>query len=221
MTRTLSIPAWRLLPALAAALALTGPAAWAQFKVVAPDGTVTYTDRPAGSSGTKVVPLGRDAAAAAAAFATRASAPAAVRTLGLPYELRLVVERFPVTLYAAADCAPCDIGRRLLQQRGVPFAERQVQTEDDLIALARLSGARTVPVLAVGGQLSRGWQEADWQSTLELAGYPRESRLPSDWKNPSPAPLTPRAEDEAQARPAPRAAAPVNPPIDAASGVRF
>src|SRR5574337_41238 len=174
---------------LAVAL-LSVAAASAQYKVVAPDGRVTYTDRPGDApAGAKVIPWSRSGAPAEPAAG---ASPLA----GLPFELRQIAQRFPVTLYASADCAPCDRGRQMLRQRGIPYVERRVQTDDDLAALERLVGARTVPVLAVGSQLSRGWLESDWAGNLDLAGYPARSQLPRDWQ---PAPATPLAAPAAPA----------------------
>jgi hypothetical protein len=59
--------------------------------------------------------------------------------------------------------------------------------------------------LTVGGQALRGFQEADWQGTLDLAGYPRESRLPRNFQAPAPTPLVARSAPA----PAVAAAAPV------------
>lgn len=196
---------------LAAAVLLAAASAWAQYKVVGPDGRITYTDRPPASAAAKVAPVTPEEGTASAS-------PLAA----LPYELRQVATRFPVTLYAAPDCAPCDKGRQLLQRRGIPYRERRVQTEDDLVALERLTGARTVPVLAVGAQLSRGWQESEWQTTLDLAGYPAQSRLPPDWVAAAPKPLAPaRVAPPAAPTPAPAPAAPAPPPSNAAPGFRF
>lgn len=166
--------------ALAFALLGCALAAQAQYKVVGPDGRITYTDRPptAASAG-QVTPMRRDGAAAA---------PDAQ----WPIELRQPVARFPVTLYSAADCAPCESGRRLLQARGVPYVEKLVSLEADTEALARLSDGRTVPVLTVGKQVLKGFSEVEWQSTLDLAAYPSESRLPRNHVQPAATPLTPK-----------------------------
>jgi glutaredoxin len=165
------------------ALSAAGTLAQTPYKVVAPDGKVTYTDRPvAAQPGVQVQALKRDAMSGAAA-----SGPP------LPAELRAVQTRFPVTVYTTADCPPCDSGRRLLQLRGVPYSERSVASDDDVAALQRLSGSRTLPVLTVGGQTLRGFSESDWTSTLDLAGYPKESRLPRGWQAPAVEPLVARA----------------------------
>jgi len=91
----------------------------ALFKVVAPDGTITYTDRPPAAAVGRPAPLGKDTPAAEAS-ATMAN---------LPLELRQVTVRFPVTLYSSTDCAPCESGRRLLAGRGIPYVERRVLTK--------------------------------------------------------------------------------------------
>ena len=202
-------PAW-----VAAALLLAAAPSLAQYKVVDPDGRVTYTDRPpAAAIGARITPLRRDGTVADAE-------PAA-----LPLELRQVAARFPVTLYASTDCAPCDSGRRLLLVRGVPYHERLVGDDADADELVRISNGRTLPTLSVGGQVLRGYSETEWHSTIDLAGYPRESRLPRTYSPPAPTPLTARAAPVAPpaAAPVPRAEPVPEPAPSAASGpsIRF
>lgn len=184
-----------LLPALAAML-LAGAAlpALALYKVVQPDGSVTYTDRPPAAGSGRIITLGRNAAPAE---------PEAV----FPLELRQPTQRYPVTLYTSPNCAPCDSGRRLLQQRGIPYSERLVTSDADAAALERTVGARTVPALTIGAQALRGLSEMEWTAYLDAAGYPRESRLPSGWQPPAPVPLVERVPVRPQAaEPAPPAA---------------
>lgn len=186
---------------LVAVALLVAGTAMAQYKIVAPDGRVTYTDRPDPQTSGKVSSISRSGLVR--------PAEAASSPQPLPYELRQVATRFPVTLYTTPDCPPCDRGRRLLQQRGVPYAERQVQSNEDLDALERLAATRTVPVLSVGAQLSRGWLETEWIAVLDGAGYPPQSRLPRDWQAPPVTPLV--ARPEAPARTAAEPAAPATP----------
>lgn len=195
-------------------LALGAGPALAQYKVVGPDGRITYTDRPVvAPPGGQVQPMRAAAAAAAAARAP------------LPLELRTVAERFPVTLYTSADCPPCESGRQLLQQRGIPYAERVVSSDDDTAALQRITNGRTVPALMVGGQALRGFLDSDWQATLDLAGYPKESRLPRGWSAGPATPLVARAPapDPAAAPQPARLLPPATPDADQApaSGIRF
>jgi glutaredoxin len=189
-------PRFAWLPAALAGLAglacaLVGSSAWAQYKVVQPDGSVTYTDRPIPAPQARITQLGRTGTTATAA-ASVAAANNASGDAGLPADLRALAQRQPVTLYTATDCAPCDAARRYLVQRGVPYSERRIINDDDLLALDRVAGTRAVPALTIGAQPLRGFAEADWASYLEAAGYPAQSRLPKGWKAPEPTPLADR-----------------------------
>jgi glutaredoxin len=115
-----------------------------------------------------------------------------------------------VTLYAAPECAPCAEGRALLQQRGIPYAERRIETAEDVAAYERLSGGRTLPMLAIGEQLLRGFSN-DWANFLEAAGYPRESRLPRGWPPATVSAMAPRAPTAAPQPAAPAQPAPAAP----------
>ncbi len=169
--------------AVLAALTLGSAPAVAQYKVVAPDGSVTYTDRPPPpTANVSVTALGRNAAA-----------PAGGGDPSLPLELRQAAARYPVTLYTTPDCPPCDSGRKLLQQRGIPYSEKRVASDEDAQALERLVGGRTVPSLGIGAQPLRGFNEADWSGFLDAAGYPKESKLPRNWPVPVATPLIERA----------------------------
>ena len=200
--------------ALVALLLLGSGPALAQYKIVAPDGKVTYTDRPPADASAHVSELGR-----------RGTAPQPEPGSGLPAELQRIASRFPVTLFAAENCPPCDSGRELLRQRGVPYTERRIVSNDDVAALERTVGGRTVPSLTVGGQALRGYSVTDWTSYLDAAGYPRESRLPPGWVPPPPAPLVARTPTPAMPAPAPAPAPAL--PVETettpagATGIRF
>lgn len=204
----------RLLPAAASlVLALAGPA-HAVYKVVGPDGKVTYTDTPP--------PPGSNASVKPVAVG--AGGGGAPNLSGLPAELQQAAGKFPVTLYASAGCRPCDNGRQLLRQRGIPFAERQLAgTQADTAALQRLSGGSELPVLTIGQQQLKGLVPSDWHSYLDAAGYPRESKLPASYRPPTATPMVQPAET-ATAEPTEAAApAPAPAPARAASGpnIRF
>lgn len=199
-----SLSIWRGCGVLACLL-LAGPAV-AQYKVVGPDGRVTYTDRP--PAGAEARPLG--------------ASPAATPPAELPYALRQAVARYPATLYTAPGCSPCDSARALLRQRGVPVREVRIERAEDIAELQRREGRIELPILRLGAQRLQGFEAETWQATLDAATYPRTSRLPPTWRPAPPQPLVPVEADEATpaarrgaeaARPA--AAAPVLP---AASG---
>ena len=197
--------------ALATVLSAIALPAWALYKIVQPDGSVTYTDRPPPGTAARITAIGRGNTAAAQV------------DVSFPVDLRQAVQRYPVVLYTSGDCTPCDNGRRLLVQRGVPYTERRIASEEDAQALERLAGGRTVPSLTIGAQPVRGLSETDWTAYLDAAGYPRESRLPRGWQPAAPTPLAERVLVPAlPSRPAPpppattSAIEPVNP-----GGVRF
>ncbi len=190
-TRLLTWLRWAPLVALLAALP-----SHAQYKVIGPDGKVTYTDRPPATTEGKVTSLSDRSSAAA----TDAS---------LPLELRQPVARYPVTLYTlAGSCELCESARQLLRQRGIPYNEKQVQSAEDSEALERLSGGRDAPTLAVGAQTLRGLAPEVWGSYLDAAGYPRESRLPATYRSPAPSAITQKRDAVEAAAPPPPAPRP-------------
>ena len=83
------------------------------------------------------------------------------------------------------------------------------------------------PTLTLGAQTLRGLSAEVWNSYLEAAGYPRESRLPANYQYPAATPLTERREAARVAPPPPRQAAraePAQPPAAApppAGTIRF
>lgn len=209
----LTPPTAALLVMLAAMAAQ--PAA-AQYKVIGPDGRVTYTDRPPTDPANRVLAIRKSGALAGDENATASAA-------GLPQALRQPVARFPVTLITASDCAPCDSARQMLQRRGVPYTEHSVASDADQRALQQLSGALTVPTVRIGGQLLRGWLDSDWSSTLDLAGYPKDSALPRGWRWAAATPLAPRSAETPPPAPATAAAPPPVPTesLGPAPGIRF
>lgn len=175
------------------------------YRIVGPDGRVTFSDKPPVDTGAKT-----------AAVSTNASAGG--ESSSLPYALRQISQKYPVTLYTSSTCGPCGTGRSMLASRGIPFAEKTVNTNDDAEALQRLSGDLTVPFLTIGGQQIKGYSETEWTQFLDAAGYPKTSQLPSGYRNPPAAPLvaaqrptTPAANPDGQgAQAAQNGAAPLS-----------
>jgi glutaredoxin len=170
------------------------------YRFVGPDGQVTFSDMPGSSSASKVSPVDNAAAVAAPSGAA------------LPFELRQVVGKYPVTLYTGSNCAPCDGGRSLLRTRGVPFSEKTISSVQDAEALQKLSGSNSLPFLTIGAQGVAGFSASEWTGYLTAAGYPETSKLPANYRAPQAAPLaTPEKPSAAASAPAP--AAPVLPPV--------
>lgn len=218
MPRTMFAPA---AASLLMALASVGAQAQNVYRILGPDGKVTFSDRPPAET---TAPPARSPAAPAAATAS----PAAANGV-LPYELRQVANRYPVTIYTGNDCAPCGSLRNLLTSRGVPYTERTVTSNEDIAALQRLSGSTSLPFGTIGGQQLVGFSDAEWIQYLDAAGYPKQSQLPSNYRQPAPTPLVaakpmeaaPAAEPKAPARPA--LPPPVNdgPTPSNPAGIRF
>ena len=163
------------------------------YRNVDKNGKVTFSDQPPSAN------------AAPAAPARAGGSSGAGAGTGLPYELRQVVQRYPVTLYTGEACSPCDAGRSLLITRGVPFDERTVKSNEDVEALQRLSGQASLPLLTIGSQQLKGFADSEWSQYLDAAGYPKSSQLPASYRN---APARPLVALQPAAEPEPAAAAP-------------
>ncbi len=194
---------------LTVACLAAGPS-FALFKVVGPDGKITYTDRPPSAAEGRASPINTR---------TGAAEPSG----SLPAELRQAVSRYPVTLYTlASGCEPCVEARELLRKRGIPYSERQVVTGEDSEAFQKLTGGRDAPVLAIGAQQLKGLSPQTWNSYLDAAGYPRESKLPPGYAFASPQPLTERQAAAPRPAAAPEAPPPAAEPAAPAPGsIRF
>jgi glutaredoxin len=199
MTAVASRP-W--IAAAAAVLVLAAPSAHALFKVVGPDGKVTYTDRPPPAEQGRATTVNRDGSSA-------------TTDVSLPFALRQVMAKFPVTLYTAAKCEACDLGRALLVRRGIPFSERTATTEEDKEAWEKVVGGQEAPVLRVGAQVMRGFNAGAWEETLDVAGYSRTSQLPPNYKAAAATPLVERKP--AKAAPTAAETAPAPAPVDQAA----
>lgn len=172
-------------------VALTPITATAQYKWVGPDGKVTYSDRP--QQGATPMRGGTFAAAATSTAATPGG------TGSLPYELRSVVQRQPVTLFVTPSCKPCDDARAHLAQRGVPHATRSISSQGDLDAFRARGFDGSLPGLEVGTQRTDGFSASGWNELLSSAGYPEKSVLPANWKAPAAQPLAPKTNATAGA----------------------
>ena len=92
----------------------------------------------------------------------------------LPYVLQVAVKNFPVTLYVTECGDACTLARDLLAKRGIPYTEMDATdaaTQDELRKLT--GGALEVPLLKVGPDVTRGFEEVKWNTSLDAAGYPR------------------------------------------------
>jgi glutaredoxin len=188
------------------------------YRIVGADGKVTFSDKPPVAEGTSRV------GAASSTSGGNASA-------GLPYELRQVAGKYPVTLYVGDNCGPCGAGRSMLTSRGIPFAEKTVNSNEDIQALQRLSGDTSLPFVTIGSQQLKGFSDSEWTQFLDAAGYPPSSTLPPSYRRPAatplvavtaaPAPAVAGATPATAARPAPAPAPRPAPNTDNPAGIKF
>lgn len=210
--------------ALAMGLLLQAAQAQPVYRIVGPDGKVTFSDKPPVTGTTTT--------------ARTSSAPNSTAGGTLPFELRQVVNRYPVTLYTSAKCGPCDTARAFLTGRGVPFTEKTVTSNEDINSLQRLFGDTTLPSATIGSQQLKGYSDAEWAQYLDAAAYPKTSLLPAAYRNvpatplvavqrpaesnnPTGAAAAPGTDSQAADRRLGRPAAPPPAPSENPAGIRF
>jgi len=165
--------------------------AQAVYRIVGEGGKVTFSDKPPLSAMGRVTPT------------VNMVMPGQAEQVNLPLELRQVAAKFPVTLYVSSNCAPCDSGRNLLTNRGVPFTEKTVTSPEDGEAFQKLSGSSSLPFLTIGGQHISGYLASEWSQYLNAAGYPEQSKLPANYRRaPATSLVTPQRETTKPAAPA-------------------
>lgn len=92
----------------------------------------------------------------------------------LSYGIRKAKQDFPVTLYVASNCGDfCVQARALLNKRGVPFVEKNLVTKEEVEAFKKQTGSDTTPTLMVGKSPLKGFEARQWNSELDIAGYPK------------------------------------------------
>lgn len=149
------------------------------YKWVGPDGKVTYSDTPPPPVATRVE--------------TKSLTTGGVDASDLPFEVAEAVKSHPVTLYTSRNCPPCDEGRRLLAERGIPFNEKTVNSGEDIAQYKQAGGDGQLPFLTVGKFKERAFEAGAWNNVLTTAGYPETSRLPKSYRNPPAQPASPPA----------------------------
>lgn len=143
--------------AMAATLLAAGSAAGEDklYKWVDEDGNVTYQDRPPPDESGKVQAFdqvlgGADSEGRRAAFPD-----------------------VDVTLYSIEVCDACDLVRKLLNERGLPFTEKNADNDVEVQEeLKEVSGALSVPALAIGDEVLTGFNRDLILRVLKDAGFP-------------------------------------------------
>jgi glutaredoxin len=170
---------------LALGLGLTTVHTQAQqlYRIVGPDGKVTFSDQPPPSADAKVT-VGRGG---------RFASDAQSNNQALPFELRESANKFPVTLYTGKDCDPCSSARNALNAHGIPFNEKTIESTDDVEAYRKFGSIDSLPLVTIGGKQLAGFNENEWAQYLDAAGYPKTSILPASYRKPAAVPMVAKA----------------------------
>jgi glutaredoxin len=116
----------------------------------------------------------------------------------LSYGLRKAKQDFPVTLYSTENCGDiCVQARSLLNKRGIPYVEKNLASKADAEAFKKLTGGDGVPALTVGKTTLSGFEAGQWNSELDIVGYPKIAPYGSRPASPAAAkPEAPSATDK-------------------------
>lgn len=190
-----------------ATLLYTAAASAQLYKSIGTDGRITYSDVPPAS---------------AAHIEKKGSGQA--NSNELPPGLAAALKQNPVILYTTGKCKPCDEGRDLLEQRGIPFVEKTVNTNEDLVVLRQAGGDQQLPLLSIGSHKNHGFEADAWHAALSAAGYPATSQLPASYQQPGVVPAAGeslKATRDAVSPTATTARQPPAPATNSPSGFRF
>ena len=148
---------------IAALLGLVLPAQAAMYKWVDAQGGVQYSDTPPPANAKRVE--------------ERKVVPNTIETAGLPFAVQEAAKRNPVTLWMH-DCGDlCNKAGDYLARRGVPHSVRNPSRMDEQEAWKKaIGGDNSIPRLIIGSAGSlKGFDENEWGSALDAAGYPRSA----------------------------------------------
>ncbi len=153
------------------------------YRSIDKDGKVHYSDSPlAGSEDVQQLKLGNEP----------------TPDENLPYETQQARKNFPVTLYTFPDCgSACQQARNLLSKRGIPFADKNLVKQEDIDAFRKVSGDSQLPAVTIGKTWLKGFLAEQWNSELDIAGYPKKDLTYRPKPSAAPAP-TPAATQPAQ-----------------------
>ena len=152
------------------------------------DGKVHFSDSPPPAGARNVTKKGVPVQGSAAAPAPN-----------VPFATQQAMKDSPVTLYSTPGCEACDLARKLLNARGVPFKEVSVNSEKELAQLQSAVGSNSVPSMIVGPSVVKGFEEGAYNRALDSAGYPRAGIVPPR------AQAEPKAGDFPESKPVPPA----------------
>jgi glutaredoxin len=144
--------------------------AQAVYKVVGPDGRVTYTNKEPGEVGKtteleiKLSPISAASAATAASSPkSPASAASAVASAPKPAASG---PKPSVVIYTASWCQYCKAAKAYLAQRKIPYSEVNTETLQGRLAFQKANGGTSsIPLIFVGtDKLQRGFSKSSYDT---------------------------------------------------------
>ncbi len=146
-------------------VATTAAQAETLYKVVGPDGKITYTDRPP-ADGTSTTTL---------RFADAPSSPLPPSVLKYQAELQKSMQNrlaqmkrmdsadTPV-LFSASWCGYCKQAKAYLQTKGINYQEIDIDTPDGGRAYFEAGGRQGVPLIVAGGRRQQGFSAGSYDN---------------------------------------------------------
>ena len=151
----------RLTIGLIASACLLATAATAQeiFRWVDKAGKVNYGDMPPPPAEVK-------------SLEAKKLTDSVIEQADVSFAVAAAMKNNPVTLYANSCGEQCANAKALLAKRGIPFAEKNPETDPAAaLALKEKVGALSVPTIVIGTSNISGFDEASWNAALTGAGY--------------------------------------------------
>lgn len=180
------------------------------YKWIGANGKMVYSDTPPPANAKKLVSKSTEGAAQQS-------------NVKLPPDLDAAVRKNPVTLYVTLPripCAVCNEARSMLKQNGIPFAEKTVDTKEDIDKLRQVGGDNQLPFMSISRAKFSGYDSIEWRTALSAAGYPETSILPKDYRYPAAEPAAPLAPTESKEK-AENSSDQVKPRTASPTGIRF
>lgn len=144
-------------------VSVTAASAQEVFRWIDKDGKVHYGDMPPPPAEAKSVQ-------------TKKLSDSVIEQEAVPFGVSTAMKNNPVTLYANACGEACTSAKALLVKRGIPFTEKNPESDPAAAAtLKALVGALQVPTIVIGANSLAGFDEDGWNSALGSAGYPRNN----------------------------------------------
>lgn len=155
----------RSIALLLAAASIPAIGADTVYKVVDPDGTVRYSDKPpAGSSPAKTLEFRHLPSSPLPDSVLRFRAEMEKRISARAADYRNP-QRGEIRLFTAKWCPHCKRAKADLAKRGVAYAEYDIDTPDGMAAFIQASG-RSVPLLVTSSARVSGYSDGSYERVL-------------------------------------------------------